>query len=62
MFSAVLQHFFPKFGENITAFVKSKNYVCTRLPHMDINVAVSLHFVLMQSCPFALQFKPAVFA
>jgi len=63
MFSAVLQHFFPKFGENITAFCEERNLcMYVRLPHMDINVAVSLHFVLMQSCPFALQFELAVLA
>lgn len=33
---------FPRLVRILLYFVKNKNYVYTRLPHMDINVAVSL--------------------
>jgi hypothetical protein len=62
MFSAVLQQFFPKVGDNITAFCEEQKlciYMASSYGYKCGSFFVKC--VLMQSCPFAVQIKLAVF-
>jgi hypothetical protein len=58
MFSAVLQHFFPKVGENITAFFEEQKlciYMASSYGYKYDN------FIAICADAFAAQFKLGVF-